>query len=146
MVGEALAGLGALKTALDLARGLKDINDATIRAHAVVDLLQALIAAHEHQQTLLKRIDALEAELARREAWKREKEGYELKGIGGGAVAYMKKPAERGESAPHWVCPTCFAKSEIALFQPTGALFRGLTVFRCNGCQANISVPGHPSW
>lgn len=32
MVGEAVAGLGALKAAFDLARGLKEIDDATRRS------------------------------------------------------------------------------------------------------------------
>jgi hypothetical protein len=34
MVGEALAGLSALKTAFDMAQGLKNIHDATIRDRA----------------------------------------------------------------------------------------------------------------
>ena len=40
MVGEALAGLGALKTAFDLAKGLKEIDDAARRNAAVIELQQ----------------------------------------------------------------------------------------------------------
>ena len=38
MVGEALAGLSALKTAFDLAKGLKDITDVANRNAAVIEL------------------------------------------------------------------------------------------------------------
>jgi hypothetical protein len=38
MVAEVFAGLGAFKTAFDIAKGLKDIDDATRRNAAVIEL------------------------------------------------------------------------------------------------------------
>jgi hypothetical protein len=38
MAAELIAGLGAIKTAFDLAKGLKDIDDATRRNAAVIEL------------------------------------------------------------------------------------------------------------
>lgn len=146
MVGEAIAGLGALKTAFDLARGIKDISDATARNLAIADLLDKLISARENQQALLDEISALKAEIARFKDWEAEKQRYELKAIPGNAVAYMVKPSLRGEEPAHWLCPQCYANSKKGYFQPTGAMISRLTVYRCNGCQANISVPGCPEW
>jgi hypothetical protein len=38
MVGEAFAGLGAIRTDFDIAKGLKDIDDAARRNAAVIEL------------------------------------------------------------------------------------------------------------
>lgn len=146
MVGDAIAGLGALKTAFDLAKGLKDLNDASVRNRAVADLLQQLISAQEHQQALLKRVDALEAEVVSFKNWEREKQRYELKTVSGSAVAYMLKPTERGTEPPHWLCPTCYAKSQKAFLQPTGATTGRTVIYRCTGCQANVGTAGGPHW
>jgi hypothetical protein len=49
MAGEIFAGLSAIKAALDLAKGLKDINDATVRNRAVIELREKILAAREAQ-------------------------------------------------------------------------------------------------
>ena len=56
MVGEAIAGLSAIKTAFDIARGLKDINDATIRNSAIIELQEKILAAQQAQSTLIETI------------------------------------------------------------------------------------------
>ena len=45
MVGEVFAGIGALKTAFDIAKGLKDIDDATRRNAAVIELQEKILTA-----------------------------------------------------------------------------------------------------
>jgi len=146
MVGDAIAGLGALKTAFDLAKGLKEISDTAARNFAVADLLDKLIAAREHQQALLERVGALEAEIVSFKNWEREKERYELKTVSGNVVAYMLKPAMRGAEPPHWLCPTCYAKSQKAFLQPTGATTGRTVIYRCTSCQANYGAVGGPHW
>ena len=47
MVGEVFAGLSALKTAFDIAKGLKDIDDATRRNAAVIELQEKILLAQE---------------------------------------------------------------------------------------------------
>jgi len=49
VVGEVFAGLGALKTAFDIAKGLKDIDDAARRNAAVIELQEKILAAREAQ-------------------------------------------------------------------------------------------------
>jgi hypothetical protein len=146
MVGEAFAGLSALKTAFDLAKGLKDINDATIRNGAIIELQEKILAAREQQSALLDRVGALEAEVARFETWDTEKQRYELKDIGDGAVAYMLKANARGAEPPHWLCPTCYSDGKKAFYQPTGAFVLRRSVYECQECQGKISIGGAPGW
>ena len=49
MVAEVFAGLSAIKSALDIAKGLKDISDAAARNMAVVELTEKILAARELQ-------------------------------------------------------------------------------------------------
>jgi hypothetical protein len=49
MVAEVFAGLTALKTAVDIARGLKDIDDATRRNAAIIELQEKILAAQSEQ-------------------------------------------------------------------------------------------------
>ena len=45
MAGELLTGLSIFKTMLDMAKGLKDINDTTLHDAAVVELREHLFTA-----------------------------------------------------------------------------------------------------
>ena len=82
MVGEVFAGLSALKTAFDLAKGLKDIDDATRRNAAGHRTARKNPRCTEAQSALLDRVGELEEEMAHLETWKREKERYERKTLG----------------------------------------------------------------
>jgi hypothetical protein len=53
MVAEVLAGLGAFKTMFDMAKALKDINDAAIRNGAVIELQEQILGAQVAQAALL---------------------------------------------------------------------------------------------
>jgi hypothetical protein len=64
----------ALKTAFDMAKGLKDIDNAVSRNAAVIELQENILAAQQAQAALIKRIDDLEKEVAGFEAWEREKD------------------------------------------------------------------------
>jgi hypothetical protein len=96
MVGEIYGGLSAVKAAFDIAKGLKDIHDATLRNTAVIELQEKILAAQQSQAALVERIGDLEKQVADFEAWNAEKERYELKIIGYAAFAHMLKPEARG--------------------------------------------------
>src|SRR6516162_2494056 len=101
MVGEVFAGLGAIKTAFDIAKGLKDIDDAARRNAAVIELQEKILTAQQAQMALVERIDELEKEVASFEAWAREKKRYKLTDYGGGTFAYALKPEEAQGEPPH---------------------------------------------
>ena len=72
MVGEVIAGLGALKTAFDIAKGLKDIDDRVRLNEARMELQEKILDAQQAQATLLEKVNNLEKEITARrleEAW-----------------------------------------------------------------------------
>lgn len=72
VVAETIAGLGAIKTAFDLTKAIKDLDDRTRRNEAVIDLQQKILTAQEAQAALIKRIGELEEDLARMKTWEAE--------------------------------------------------------------------------
>jgi hypothetical protein len=146
MVGEAIVGLGALKSAFDIAKGLKDVDDAVRRNSAVIELQEKILAAREAQSALLDRVSELEAELGRFEKWEREKQRYELKSVGFGCFAYMLREGERGNDPPTWICTNCYEHGHKALMQCIMKPGRG-QVWTCPSCKNTIDPAlNQPEW
>jgi hypothetical protein len=137
VAAEIYGGLSALKTAFDLAKGLKDIDDATRRNAAVIELQEKLLAAREAQSALLDRVSELEEKVTGFETWEREKQRYERKALGWGAFVYMLKKPERGSEPPHWVCTNCYEHSHIASLQCIMVRGEG-QVWMCPSCKNRI--------
>ena len=146
MAAELFASLSAFKTMFDMAKGLKDINNAAVRNAAVIELQEQILAAQAAQTELVEKVSELEKQVSGFEAWDAEKQRYELKDIQGGAVAYMLKPDARGTEPPHWLCPNCYAQSKKAFFQPTGQRLQRTMVYRCQGCRGNFATEDDPEW
>lgn len=117
VVAEALSGLGALKTALDMTKALKDISDATIRNSAVIDLQAKILSAREAQTELLNRIVELEKQVAAFETWETEKQNYQLVTISSDVVAYARKPDTLNAMAPHFLCTNCYEERKKRILQ-----------------------------
>jgi len=140
MASELIAGLGLFKTAFDIAKGLKDINDATIRNGAIIDLQEMILSARDQQAAALERISELEKELARFENWETEKQRYELADVGRGAVAYRLKPAMTNGEPPHSICANCYERAEKRHLQPETR--RGSQYLVCHSCGAELIING----
>jgi hypothetical protein len=78
MFSEALMGLGAFNSMLDMAKGLKDINDTAVRNGVIVELTEKIMAAQAAQAALISKVAELEKELVRFETWEAEKQRYDL--------------------------------------------------------------------
>jgi hypothetical protein len=89
---ETISGLGAVKTAFDMAKALQSIHDATARDRAVIDLQKEILAAQEAQFSLVDRVRELERELAGLKAWDADKQRYQLAELAPGVVVYSLKP------------------------------------------------------
>jgi|SRR6185437_1315651 len=147
MVAEVFAGLSAFKTMFDMAKGLKDINDAAIRNGAVIELQEQILAAQEAQAALIQRVGELEKQVAGFETWKTEKEHYDLKELGEpGVLAYMLKPDVRGTKPPHWACTNCYSKRHISILLNTGESRSGRRVHRCPNCKFELATRFPPAW
>jgi len=136
MVAEVFAGIGAFKAMFDMARALKDINDAATRNAAVIELQGQILSAQMEQAKLVEHVSTLEKQIADFEKWDAEKQKYELKQISGlGAFAYMLKLEARGTEPPHWLCTQCYEnrkKSVVQIFGEMGAD----SIYKCPGCTA----------
>jgi hypothetical protein len=117
MVGEVLAGLSAIKTAFDIAKGLKDIDDAARRNAAVIELQEKILTAQQAQVALVERIGELEKEVARFETWEAQKKRYKLTDYGGGTFAYALKPEEAQGEPTHRICAHCYESGHRAVLQ-----------------------------
>lgn len=142
MVGEVFAGLGSIKTALDIVQGLKNLSDASARNRAVIELEEKLVAATQAQKALLNRIRELEEEVAGFETWDAEKDRYELKKFGHGVARLLKPEAQSGEPS-HPICANCFEKRKKIFLQqvPTNVARQHLGMgseWRCPECPTKI--------
>jgi hypothetical protein len=153
VVAEIAAGLTSLRTALDISKAMIGLRDAeafrakSIELQAVIlDAMNQAIESREAYAAQIDQIRALEAEVARLKDWNAEKENYELKPIGPGAVAYMLKPDKRGAEPPHWLCPTCYAKGEKSFLSSTGKRHGQTWIYKCSRCGAEPAAEWQPMW
>jgi hypothetical protein len=130
------AGLGSIKAAFDIAKGLKDINDVTIRNGAIIELQEKILTARAAQSALLERISELETEVASFKTWESEKQRYELKGVGAGSFAYAVKESMRGTEPAHHICAACYEHGHKSILQPK-AVYPDKTLY-CPECKAQI--------
>ena len=117
MVGELFDGLGAFKTMLDLAKGLKDLNDATARSAVAIELQEKILAAQGQQAVLIEKVGQLEKHVADLEAWDTDKHRYELKEFASGQFAYALKPEAAAGDPAHMLCANCYAHNEKSILQ-----------------------------
>jgi hypothetical protein len=143
MVGEAFAGLSAIKTAFDIAKGLKDIDDATRRNAAVIELQEKILTAQTEQLDLINRVRDLEKKVDSFETWEAEKQRYRLTQLSSGVTAYaLKQGMENGEP-PHFICGNCYQEHHKSILQeehwPPACI-----VLVCHDCGAVLYTKGQP--
>lgn len=141
MAGELIAGLGIFKSMFDVAKGLKDINDATIRNAAVIELQEKILTAREQQSALAERIGELEAQVASFEKWETEKGRYQLNSLPPGAHVYTLKPDMAAGEPAHHICQTCYQNGQKSILHQTET-HNGIYHLKCNECESDLKV-GH---
>ncbi len=148
MAADVFAGLTALKTAFDIAKGLKDIDDARRRNSAIIDLQQALLDAQEAQAALTETIGELKKRVADFETWDAEKQRYELKSLAsaGAALAYAIKPAVHGAEPFHCICAACYQTGKKSILQFKRTILAGGRdqLLECPACKAEVHSEGWP--
>jgi hypothetical protein len=140
MVAEIFGGISAFKSMLDIAKSMKDMSDSAVRQDVAIKLREQILAAQEAQSALVEQVRTLKEELIRFETRETEKQKYELKDLGWGALAYMLKPETRGTEPPHWICTNCYGNRRISIIQHTSEKHGGMA-YLCQACLSTI----HPS-
>ena len=98
-IAEIAAAIQSLRATLDVAKAMVGLRDAeAFRAKSIElqeTIMRALDSGIEAREAYTQQLDlvrTLETEVARLKAWDAEKQRYELKSLGTGAVAYALKP------------------------------------------------------
>ncbi|HEY9460184.1 MAG TPA: hypothetical protein VIR04_05245 [Paralcaligenes sp.] len=138
MIGEAFMGLNALNAAINVAKGMKDMNDAVVRNAAIIELQQHILNAQAAQQELIKRTEELEKKIARFDAWDAEKKRYQMKDFGGGTIAYELKADEANGQPLHRICPNCYQERRLSILQPDGRNASKQEMYSCPGCNKHF--------
>jgi hypothetical protein len=139
MVAEVFAGLSALKTAFDIAKGLKDIDDAARRNAAIIELQEKILSAQQSQSTLIEAVSDLERKIAEMKAWEADKQRYELKAIAPGIFTFALKPSMSNGEPPHYICANCCAAGKKSYLQQH---IRGphYDLFKCRTCEHELGI------
>lgn len=148
MVSEALAGLSAFKSMLDIAKGLKDINDTAARNAAVIELQEKIFSAQMAQATLVEQVRELEVKVARMEAWETEKKRYQLTDFGSGTFAYLLKEGMSNGEPSHRICAACYQNGQKSILQYKSTDITKRDLFSCPACDTTfrfgVKVPHEP--
>jgi hypothetical protein len=140
MVAEIYASISAFKTMFDMAKGLKDINDAAIRNGAVIELQEQILSAQTAQAALIQQISELEKEVADLKTWEGEKERYELVELPPGVwIRRLKESAAKAGEPIHPICCTCYEQRKISPLHASEPSM-GVHHLTCNGCGAKLDV------
>ncbi len=139
MASEIAAGLGAFKAMFDLAKGLKDISDATARNAVAIELQEGILTAQAQQAALVERVGELEAKVARFETWDAQKQRYELTDLGGGTFAYALKKGVEPPEPEHRICPRCYENRQRSILQFQHQSAMRQDEFRCPACENSYS-------
>lgn len=142
------AAIGSLKTAADIAKAMKGLNDASAVQGEVIKLQSEIlsaqtsaISAQSEQSSLLLQIRELQEEVVRIQAWETEKLRYFLTEVGNGTFVYALNEEDSSEP-PHKLCANCFNHREKSILQPEKRPVGRSKVLLCHNCGAEIYVEG----
>jgi ribosomal protein L32 len=148
MLSEIVAGIGALKTASEIAKTLIDIDDKVALNELAIKLQTQILTAQEAAISAQGRIQELEAVVRASDEWKEQKDRYKLVDYGAGTFAWELRPeCSNGEPA-HRVCPKCFEKRKRSILQFKNRTYAHQDFFVCNSCETEFFFgaynPGEP--
>ena len=140
----AIMGVAAsLRAASDITTAMMGLRDASLLQGKVIELQQVILAAQSNALTaqsdlfgLNDRIRQLEEEKAKLEAWKAERDRYQLRDFGGNTFAYELKEDKAQGDPIHRLCPICFDSGNKAILQFSFRDGGGQDRYDCFRCKA----------
>jgi hypothetical protein len=135
----------SLTAAVNIAKALMDVRDATtIQAkvfelqRAIIDAQQSVFAANEERSGLIQQVNDLEKEQTCLKEWEAEKLRYELVEIAPGILAYAIRESMRGAEPFHYLCANCYTSGRKSFLQQQVRTPR-LDRYKCTGCGEELS-------
>lgn len=105
------------------------------------------LSAQKEGAALVKRVGALEEELARVKGWEAEKAKYELRPVRTGEyapLAYALKGEHDSPAPTHQLCTNCYERGEKSLLQAETRNPGRCHVLVCHRCGMDLYVHGQP--
>lgn len=143
--GSVSAIASSLKAAGDIAKtmiGLRDsgmLQSKTIELQSMIlDAQSSAFSAQQERASLIERIGALEAEVARLKAWDTEKQRYELQKWGNGAFARVLKEGEANGEPIHALCAKCYDSGIKSILQANGHIKIYDHAWDCPTCRFSL--------
>ena len=144
MVGEVFAGLSAFNSMFNIAKSMKDMNDAHIRNVAISDLWEHIFTAQTRYAEAVEKVHELEVKLKSFEDWDVQKVQYELVEVEPGIRIYRTKESERGEKPAIEACASCFGDRHLGILQHQSWNPGRCEVLVCNDCGSVLYLHGSP--
>jgi hypothetical protein len=140
VVTETIAGLGAVKTAFDMAKALQGIHDATARDRAVIDLQKEILAAQAAQFELVETVSILKKEVTTLKIWDAEKRRYKLAELRAGVFAYSLKEEMANGEPQHNLCAHCYVSDYKSILKQETWNPGQCNMIVCQGCGWFIKI------
>lgn len=139
----------AIKGGLDIAQGFQALKTETAINQAVIEIQRgfleaqrALYEAEMRHSADLRRISGLEEQFIKLKDWQAQKERYELKDTGQGALAYALKNGMETSEPTHWLCPDCYQTGEKSILHPDELPVGRCSTLNCHPCGLEIVTEG----
>jgi hypothetical protein len=130
-----------LKTAIDIGKTVKEINDISQVRDKVIEMQDLILSAQSSAmaaQTQLFEVLQDNAELKEKAAaideWAATASRYQLRDFGDGTFAYELKPEAANGEPQHRLCPTCFEQRKRSLLQFFGRTASSQDKYKCTSC------------
>jgi hypothetical protein len=138
MLSEIVAGIGALKTASEIAKTLIDMDDKVALNDLAIKLQSQILTAQEAAISAQGRIQELESLVRASDEWKEQKDRYKLVDYGAGTFAWqLRTECSNGEPA-HRLCPKCFEQRKRAILQFKNRTYAHQDFYVCNSCDTEF--------
>lgn len=142
----------SLKVIYDLSKTAIEARDAGIAREKMIELQREIFATQENalsaqsdQFELLKRVDALEAELAYLKEWDAKREKYRLTKLSNftDALGYTLEEKVDSSEPDHALCPNCFTNRVESILQKEKRAAVSEVMF-CHRCGLELYIQGMP--
>ena len=127
----------------NIAKSMKDMNDANVRNNAVADLWEHIFAAQTRYAEAVEQIRELETKLKAFDDWDVLKKNYELVEPEPGIRIYRTKEGNEGPVIE--ACASCFGDGHLGILQHQHWQPGRCEVLVCNDCGAVLYLHGSPS-
>lgn len=135
---EIATGFSALKSAYEIAKSLKSIDDRVKLNAAVIELQEQILAAQEASASAKERIQELEHIIAAHDKWEQISSRYALRDFGGSTFAYELKAEAAGDEPIHRICPNCFEQRRRSILQFIQSDLYSRDHYMCVGCNSKF--------